>query len=157
MHCRRAAGVSCGVYEGPCGGMSCPSTSWESDLQGDHHVPPVITEAAGSGTFRLDPQGQVAYSITMTTLPGTAITSAVIHRGTGLQAPLGEVAIALCGTGNPIPPCATLTSPGVLITDTFAITPEQLNILRSAGYYANVTTADHPGGEIRGLMRSPHP
>jgi len=138
-----------------CGPLG-PTTEWEAELRGDNQVPPVTTNAAGTGAFRLTTQSQVAYTITITTLPATAITSAAFYRGSP-STNSDSVAVGLCGTGSPTPPCATLVAPGVLITGTFAVTPSQLNTLRAYGYYANVRTVGNSNGELRGHVRNVAP
>ena len=142
--------------EEPACGCSFPVTHWQATLTGGSHVPPVTTNATGSGTFRLVSDGQIVYTITMTSLPATAITTAALHQGAP-NASSSVVAIGLCGTGNPTPSCATLVAPGVLIADTFAVTPAQLNQIRAYGMYANVSTVGNPTGEIRGQVRNEAP
>ena len=148
--------LSCpGCDDGGCGGLP-PSTSWEADLRGANQIPPVTTNATGTGTFRLTTQSSIAYTITITTLPATAITSAAFYRGSP-STNSDTVAVGLCGTGSPAPPCASLVAPGVLIAAIIEITPAQLNTLRAYGYYANVHTVGNPNGEIRGQVRNVAP
>jgi hypothetical protein len=138
-----------------CGPLG-PVTEWEAELRGDNQIPPVTTNAAGRGAFRLTTQSQVAYTITIATLPATAITSAAFYRGPP-NTNSDSVAVGLCGTGSPAPPCAAIVAPGVLIAAIVEITPAQLNVLRSYGYYANVRTVGNPNGEIRGQVRNVAP
>ncbi len=137
----------------PCGGATCPITEWEAVLSGGNQIPPVATNSSGTGMFRLTNPSQITYTITITALPATSITTAAIYRGSPTTNS-DSVAFGLCGTGSPVPPGAALVAPGVLIAGTLAITPSQLNTLRSFGYYANVRTAGNPNGEIRGMVRN---
>ncbi len=143
----------------PCGGATCPITEWEAELSGGNQVPPVTSSALATAGFELHRAGDsLVYRITVSTLPATAIISATLHRGSpGDTAAATTVAVGLCGTGGSAPACASLTAPGILIHASFPITPAQLNTIRSFGYYANVSTAGHPSGEIRAQVRNVAP
>ena len=146
---------------GPCGELGCPVTEWDAILMGANHVPPVITSARAEARFSLNRTGDsLAYTITVSTLPATAITSATLHRGQ-VGASLGPVASVLCGNyrsvPESVPACASLTAPGVLIEGSVPITPAQLNSLRTYAVLSNVSTKRHPSGEIRGVLRNLQP
>lgn len=161
-----AAAILCLACEGQGPDCLClDPTDWEARLTGAAHVPPVTTNASGTATFHLiavgtkllvDPGDRLAYSIVINTLPTSAIVSATLHQAAP-NANSSAVAIGLCGTGSPAPPCATLVAPGVLMADTFAITRAQLNVIRSYGWYLNVSTGGNPNGEIRGQVRNTAP
>lgn len=132
----------------------CPVNVWEATLTGANHVPPVTTSAAATGTFHLNSAGShVAYTINVSTLPATAITSATLHQAAP-GANTTTVAVGLCGTGGTVPTCNTLAGHGVLISGTAPFTPAQLNAMRVFGLYANVSTTGNPTGEIRGQLRA---
>ena len=125
---------------------------------GANHVPPVITSARAEARFWLNRTGDsLSYTITISTLPVTAITSVTLHRGV-VNTSTGPVANVLCGHGRSVaesvPACASLTAPGVLIQGSVPITPAQLNSLRTFAYQSNVSTKRHPSGEIRGQVRN---
>ena len=143
---------------GPCGELACPVTEWDAMLLGVNHVPPVITSAVAEGRFRLNQTGDsLAYTITISTLPVTAITSVTLHRGV-VNTSTGPVASVLCGNDRSVPEgvpvCPTLTAPGVLIEGSVPITPAQLNSLRTYAFQSNISTKRHPSGEIRGQLRN---
>lgn len=138
-----------------------PMTCWEAVLVGGGHVPPVLSSAAAEAMFLLNDVGDsLIYTIVLSTLPTTTITSATLHRGAPADstASTATVAIALCGirgsVPGSVPACANLTAPGILIQASVPITAAQINIMRTFGFYSNVSTAGQPTGEIRGQVRN---
>jgi hypothetical protein len=148
------------ALSGSCADPPCdctpPITAWEAQLIGANHVPPVTSNASASAAFTLNNAGtHVTYTITVLTLPASAITSVTLHHGRpGTSGGIDTVAIELCGTGGSVPPCTSLTAPGVLIQGSVPFSQWQLNSIRSFGYYANVRTTEHPSGELRGQVRN---
>ena len=151
-----AAVLLAAACDGPCGGSDgcgVTVTDWEAMLSGTNHVPPVTTDAAGAAIFHLTSPSTVAYTITISAMPSTAISSATLHQAAA-GATTATVAVALCGTGGAgVPACANLSAPGVLVTHTAILSPAQVTVMRAFGMYANVRTAGNPDGEIRGQLR----
>ena len=106
-------------------------------LSGLSEVPPVVTMATGSAAMILNPAGDL---LTYTgVLAGFTPTAAHIH--TGAVGVSGGVVHTLMFTS---------TSLG----GTQAVSGMDVQRLNAAGYYVNVHSMAHPGGEIRGqIMR----
>lgn len=106
-------------------------------LRGATEVPPVKTDATGSGQITVQADGAISGSIRTA---GFTPTTAHIH-----EAPQGENG----------PPIITLTQTG---SDSFVVPPdtwlsESQYASYLAGYlYVNVHSAEHPAGEIRGQL-----
>ena len=107
-------------------------------LSGAQENPSVVTAAAGTGTFTLDP-ATGALTARVTTF-GITATVAHIH-----EAPVGT------NSGVIVP--FNQQSPGVWVPDTGAtLTPSQVESFRNGNLYMNVHSAANPGGEIRGQI-----
>lgn len=115
-------------------------------LSGANEVPPVATDAKGLGVFHLNNStGHVDFYESETGIP--AATMAHIHEGAvGVN---GPVRIDLMALGGGI------LYPDVPLQGSFTLTPAQISTLKSEGFYANVHTAAHPSGEIRGQVTEP--
>jgi hypothetical protein len=102
-------------------------------LTGAEEVPPVTTDATGSGSFRLAEDGTVSGSVTT---KGVAGTAAHIHLG---------------AKGRNGPVIVPLTKQG----DTYSVpagrklTESQQKAFKQGELYVNVHSARHKGGEIR--------
>ena len=104
-------------------------------LSGANEVPPVTTEASGSGSITVTADGAVSGSVTTT---GVAGTMAHIHMAPGKKAN-GPVIIPL-----------TQTSPGVWSVPAGAkLSPEQMKAYAAGDLYINVHSEQHKAGEIR--------
>ena len=107
-------------------------------LSGAQEVPPVTTQASGSGTITINPDKTVSGRVTTKGIAGVA---AHIH-----QAPAGKnggVAVPLAKAGDgewTVPPGARLTD-------------AQYAAFQSGELYVNVHSAAHPDGEIRGQLK----
>jgi hypothetical protein len=120
------------------GGMaSAQERSMVAELRGGQEVPPVATDAFGSGRFIVDTAAQtVTYHISFTGLSSDE-TGAHIHGPAGPGQNAGVV--HNLGTGNP--------KVGVWSYD-----PAHEADLLAGRMYVNVHSQDHPGGEIRGQI-----
>ncbi|MEZ5964572.1 MAG: CHRD domain-containing protein [Planctomycetota bacterium] len=106
-------------------------------LSGANEVPPVVTNAFGSGCLTVNPDATVTYEVSTSGLVGTA---GHIHR-----APIGL-------NGSVIVPFAG--GPTVFSGTSSAQTAAALTDARSGLWYVNVHTAANPGGEIRGQVEA---
>ena len=109
--------------------------------------------AGGMATFWVE--GNVLhYEISVRRLTGAA-SMAHIH-GPGDRGASAGISIWLCGTaalpGPAGTPVCSSTTDGVLVTGSVTITAEQLAMLEAGLGYANVHTALHPSGEVRGQL-----
>jgi len=139
------------------------ATSFTATLSGTNEVPAVTTPATGTATLSVSGT-QITYTITATNLTN-AVLGHIHVAATGVN---GPVRLDLCGTGAPVPPCAsTGTGTGVVATGTNGTTlgitfDELLAAMRTGGAYVNVHTSAgpgctpapgcNPGGEIRGQI-----
>jgi hypothetical protein len=106
-------------------------------LSGGNEVPPVSTEAKGSGKITVSSDKSVSGSVTTTGVNGTAA-----HIHTGAAGSNGPVIVPLTKSGE-----NTWSVPaGAKLTDA------QYATYTSGGTYVNVHSAAHPGGEIRGQL-----
>jgi hypothetical protein len=151
---------ACGDDDDPSG----TGNSFSATLSGEDEVPAVTTDATGTATFTISGT-QINYTVNVTSLDNPVF--AHIHvAAIGVN---GPVRLNLCGTGAPVPDCAT--GDGVLITGsngttagTPPITFDQLVAeMRAGNTYVNVHTDDGIGqpntgagdmisGEIRGQI-----
>lgn len=107
-------------------------------LKGDHEVPPVTTEATGTGTISVAADNTVTGSIKTTGIEGTA---AHIHEAEA---------------GKNGPPIITLTkgADGAWTVPAGAkLTDAQAASLKAGNLYVNVHSAAHKGGEIRAQLK----
>ena len=107
-------------------------------LSGDQEVPPVTTQAAGSGTIVIGADKSVSGGVTTTGIQGKAAHIHVGKPGTN-----GPVAIPLAqkgDTGWSVPPGAKLSD-------------AQYQSYKAGDLYVNVHSAAHPDGEIRGQLK----
>jgi len=106
-------------------------------LSGSQEVPPVTSQASGSGTITIGADKSVSGSITTS---GVAATAAHIHLGaTGKN---GPVIIPLAKTADNV----WSVGAGAKLTDA------QFDSFQAGNLYVNVHSAAHKGGEIRGQL-----
>lgn len=111
----------------------------EVKLDGSHEVPPVDTQASGSGTITISSDKSVHGSITT---QGIEATAAHIHEAAA--GANGPVIIPLArGADN-----TWVVPAGAMLTDA------QYRSYMSGNLYVNVHSAAHPGGEIRAQLRA---
>jgi hypothetical protein len=148
--------VACGDDDDP----SSTATRFRAELVGANEEPAVATNATGSAILAVNGQ-QIEYTVNVSNLQNAVL--AHIH----IAPPHvnGPVRLNLCGTGPPLPACASGT--GVLATGangaTLGISFDSLvSAMRTGGAYVNVHTSAegctdgqpgcHPSGEIRGQV-----
>ena len=149
--------VSSGILS--CGGSSGPSNTFGAQLTGANEVPAVSSTATGTVSLTLN-GATVNYTVSATGLSGDARQSH-IHVGpansTGpvvvdflaiSPAPAGTAtsfsgSFTVANIKNPTNP--PLNPPVVTLDDLIAQ-------IRAGNAYANIHTAAHPGGEIRGQL-----
>lgn len=127
----------------------------EAHLSGAEEVPPVATKARGAAVFRLSDDGTVLH-YQLVAAPIADVTGAHIHLGPrGVNGPIVANLLrpAACTVGPHHVRCAgTITAADL----TGPLADRSLGFLLGAMHagntYANVHTAAHPGGEIRGQI-----
>lgn len=107
-------------------------------LAGDQEVPPVNTQAKGSGTVTIGDDGSVKGSITYS---GVAATAAHIHIG-----PAGK-------NGPVIVPMTKSGDSGFAFAPGAKLNEDQMKAFKAGDLYINVHSAANPGGEIRGQLK----
>ena len=106
------------------------------NLSGSQEVPPVSSNASGSGSFTVGKDGALKGSVTTKGVQGTM---AHIHQGAKGQN--GGVIIPLTKSGD------TYTVP-----DDKKLTEAQISAFKAGNLYVNVHSAAHKGGEVRGQL-----
>jgi hypothetical protein len=116
-------------------GLAQQSTS--VSLAGAAEVPPVSTSASGTARITVQADGSVSGSVTVS---GMVPTMAHIHDG--VAGKNGPVVVGLTKTSE-----TTFTVPaGARFSEA------QMASYMAGGYYVNVHSAEHPGGEMRGQL-----
>ena len=120
------------------GGSSANTVGVSASLSAAAEVPPNASSATGSlqGSYNKDTK-LLSWKLVYSGLSGPA-TMAHFH-GPAMPGENAGVAVPFKTAVSPIEGKATLT-------------PEQVNDLLAGKWYANVHTAQHPGGEIRGQL-----
>lgn len=114
---------------------------FSANLMGEQSVPPVSTEAKGTGAFTLTEQGLLFH----TTVEGLTVSNAHFH-----NAPIGENGSVVRGIMDDF---ANNTVSGIWKrTDAQTLSDDVMADLILGNIYVNIHTADHPGGEIRGQL-----
>jgi len=107
-------------------------------LSGKEEVPPVTTNATGSGTIVIAPDKSVSGSVTTT---GVAATAAHIH--VGAAGKNGPVIVPMEKTSDNV----WTIKPGSKLTDA------QYESFKAGELYLNVHSVANKGGEIRGQLK----
>lgn len=133
--------IACGNDENPT--ISSTKTTLTASLNGASEKPS-STSSAATGTFTgvVDETTRVlSYTVTYTGPFTSSLTAGHLHRVTNTTALTGGVEI----------PFTSLVSP---ITGTFQLANQnRVDSLKNGFYYANLHTAQYPGGEIRGDIK----
>jgi len=127
-----------------CAGMRDKMPAWmpgsgamKVSLTGAEEVPPVSTQAKGSGSFRIAEDGTVTGSVSTEGMQGVM---AHIHQGPKGQN--GPVIIPLTKNGD------TYSVP-----DGKKLTDAQMQALKAGNLYVNVHSPQHKGGEVRAQLQ----
>lgn len=120
------------------GGMGGKSPGGSLRLSGDQEVPPVTTQASGTGSIRVADDGSVSGSVKTQGLAGTA---AHIHSGgPGKNGPVVLPLVKGADGEWMVPPGSKLTA-------------EQMQAYKAGELYVNVHTEAHKGGELRAQLK----
>lgn len=135
---------------------------FKADLDGYQEVPAV--SSTGTGEFEARIVGNtIEFELSYENLEGTTTTQAHVHFGK--KSDSGGVSFFLCGGGGR-PACTpdsgtftgTVTAADIVGPTGQGIAPgefdEVVRAMRAGVTYANVHTDKHPGGEIRGQIKS---
>jgi hypothetical protein len=121
-----------------CAGMGGGGgKSVDVKLSGGEEVPPVSTQASGSGSFTVAADGAVSGSVTTSGMNGVA---AHIHQGARGQN--GPVIVPLTKSGD----STWSTPPGAKLNEA------QMSAFKAGNLYVNVHTPQNKGGEIRAQL-----
>lgn len=121
------------------GAAHAETVKYHATMNGASEVPPKQTQGTGAVDATLDTSTRkLDWTATWQNLTGPA-TAAHFH---GPAAPGANAGVAVPWGPNP-------TSPN---KGSATLTPEQMTDLQAGKWYANVHTAQNPGGEIRGQM-----
>jgi len=112
-----------------------PSEYWALAV-GSEEVPPVSTNATGTGMFFVNPNRTIDYMVTTQNL----MNGTVAHLHMGAVGVSGPIDIALSG------------GPTTWAGSTAPISSGEFTTLQNLGYYLNVHNLSDPGGHIRGQM-----
>jgi hypothetical protein len=141
---KRMVAVAAIVALGGCAGMRDKMPDWmpgsgamKVSLTGGEEVPPVNTQAKGSGSFRVAEDGSITGSVKTDGVNGTM---AHIHQAAKGQN--GPVIVPLTKNGD------TYSVP-----DGRKLTPAQMDALKAGNLYVNVHSPEHKGGEIRAQLQ----
>ncbi len=153
--------VTCFAFWGLATGGLRAAETHKATLDGYREVPAVSTTGEGSLVLKVaNNEASMDYTLTYSNLEGATTLAAHIHLGQ--KDVNGAVSAFLCG--GPTPPCpptggtvsGTITATDVIGPTSQGIAPgelaELLRAIRTGNTYANVHTASHPGGEIRGQI-----
>jgi len=123
-------------------GILATSLAWAGAVQvklsGAEEVPPVQTEASGSGTITVNDDMTVTGSVQTEGVKGT-----MAHIHTGATGENGGVAIPLTMKGDN----------EWVVPDGAKLTAAQYAAFKAGGLYVNVHSDAHQGGEIRGQIK----
>jgi hypothetical protein len=136
--------------------------SFAAALTGFQETPSIITNARGSFSASVEGDSSIKYRLSYS---GFATQVMVAHIHVGQRGVAGAIAVFLCGGGGkPTCPSPAGTVTGTITpADVLAIPaqgldagsfPELLRAVRAGVTYANVHSAAHPAGEIRGQIGS---
>ena len=148
--------IAAAIVLGACGGSN--NTKFAATLNGASEVPAVVSNGMGTGTFTLSSSStMVTYNITATGLSGNATLSHIHVGATTVSGPIVlpfPSSAIVNGAGGSVTVSGTFTSADVVPQASPPINnlDDLLAQMRAGSTYANIHTALHPGGEIRGQI-----
>ena len=134
--------------------------AFSAQLVGDNEVPPI--NSTGSASFQMEVGTTITFTLTYSGLSGAP---AVAHLHFAPPSVAGGVMIFLCGGGgqSACPATTSGTITGTIMASNVVGPTAQgiaagdltsaLEAVRDGSAYANMHTANFPGGEIRGQVR----
>ncbi len=128
--------------------------SFKANLSGSELVPPVMTEAKGTGAFQTKGDKELTYTLTVTNIDG--VTSAHIHKGRRGEdgPPVVNLSIKPEVMGKF---SGTLSEGAITASDFIGLLKGKplksfIEMIEAGDAYVNVHTYKNPRGEIRGQM-----
>ena len=121
-----------------CAGMMGGGNTVRVNLSGSQEVPPVSTQASGSGSFTIGDDGSVSGSVTTT---GMNAVAAHLHQGARGQN--GPVAVPLTKGGDN----SWSAAQGAKLN------AAQMSAFKAGNLYVNIHSPQHKGGEIRDQLQ----
>lgn len=122
---------------------SCSGTYWTQgnptwvNLSGADEVPPVNTTASGNGRFLVETDGAISGNIVVN----------------GMNAAAAHIHVGAPGSNGPVIITLVKTADGFEAPAGAKLNADQMVDLKYGRLYANVHSAAHKGGEIRGQLR----
>jgi len=107
------------------------------ELSGKNEVPPVSTDATGTGSFSVKPDGSISGSVMTSGMEGTM---AHIHEGAA-------------GANGPVRIPLTKDGDNWVVPEGAKLNEEQQKALKEGRLYVNVHSKAHPGGELRAQLK----
>jgi len=119
---------------GGCASMAYESSGQQVRLWGSSEVPPVTTQAYGTGVVNIAADRSVTVTLSVI---GMAPTAAHIHEG------------AAGSNGPVIVPLKRIASDAFVAPDNAMLTEAQYAAYKAGNLYINVHSAKYPNGEVR--------
>jgi hypothetical protein len=129
--------AGCATYQEHAPAWMPGSGAMKVSLSGAEEVPPVNTNATGSGSFRVAADGTISGSITTKGIQGTA---AHIHQ-------------AAKGVNGPVIVPLTKSGDTYSVPEGRKLSDAQMQALKSGNLYVNVHSDRYKGGEIRAQLQ----
>jgi hypothetical protein len=129
--------AGCATYQEHAPAWMPGSGAMKVSLSGAEEVPPVNTNATGSGSFRVAADGSISGSISTKGVQGTA---AHIHQ-------------AAKGVNGPVIVPLTKNGDTYSVPEGRKLTEAQMQALKSGSLYVNVHSDRYKGGEIRAQLQ----
>ena len=136
----KAALIATTIVLGACSSMPSwmpGSGATKVSLTGAEEVPPVSTEAKGSGSFRIADDGAVSGSVTTTGISGT----------------MAHLHMAAKGANGPVIVPLTKSGDTYSVPEGRKLTADQLKAFKEGRVYVNVHSVANKGGEIRAQLQ----
>ena len=134
MVARSIAAASAIALLAGCAGMEYQASGQQVRLWGSNEVPPVQTQAYGTGVSNIAPDRSVTVTLSVIDMIPTA---AHIHEG------------AVGANGPVIVPLDKISERAFVARDGARLTEEQYAAYKAGSLYVNVHSARYPNGEVR--------